>query len=263
LGSLKSTIVRVRIRAKRFLGNRSDALRTRILFTLALAASAAAVFGLSVTRDFGGLLLNLGSELAGAIVIYLVLDQRVGKREQLERLKREMGSRSHDTAIAAAEELSDRGWLSDGSLNRIDLWEASLDGARLGGARLEGANLMGARLKEAFLYQADLRWANLESADLREAVLDNARLGRAHLADATLSFAVLREADMRGCNLELARLDGALLEGAQLEGSAIASARFTTRTQLPDGTHWSTDTDVARFTDLSHPEFWAPPLPSR
>ena len=27
---------------------------------------------------------------------------------------------------------------------------------------------------------------------------------------------------------------------------------------LPDGTHWTPETDMSRYTDHSHPDFWQP-----
>jgi hypothetical protein len=84
------------------------------------------------------------------------------------------------------------------------------------------------------LSEADLRWANLSWADLREA-----NLQKANLQGANLEHTDLRNADLRWANLE--------------------DARFDIGTTLPDHTEWTTGTDMGRFTDPNHPDFWQPP----
>ena len=61
----------------------------------------------------------------------------------------------------------------------------------------------------------------------------------------------LQEADLRGANLQEANLWGANLQGADLGG-----ATFDENTMLPDGTKWTPGTDMGRFTDREHPDFW-------
>ena len=48
--------------------------------------------------------------------------------------------------------------------------------------------------------------------------------------------------------------DGSL-QGADLLGANLQGARFD-YTTLPDGTKWIPDTDMTRFTDPDHPDFW-------
>ena len=36
----------------------------------------------------------------------------------------------------------------------------------------------------------------------------------------------------------------------------LTGADFAEDTRLPDGTHWTPDTDITRFTDPDHPRFW-------
>ena len=155
------------------------------------------------TGEWGGLALNLCTELIGAGVTYTLLELVIGRRErrEIEReaekkereakkadLIRQMSSSVKDVAVPAAEELRRHGWLRDGSLQR-----------------------------------AFLAMANLEGTDLYEANLQGAVLARANL------------------------------EGAHLEGAFLSD--YTT---LPDGTKWTPDTDMTRFTDPKHPDFWFP-----
>jgi hypothetical protein len=101
-------------------------------------------------------------------------------------------------------------------------WRIKLDlrGTDLRKENLMGANLRGANLQESNLEGVDLGGANLEGANLRDARLD-------------------------AVNLVGANLQGANLEGVDLRGAC-----------LPDGTNWTEDTDVTRFTNPDHPDFW-------
>ena len=92
---------------------------------------------------------------------------------------------------------------------------------------------------------------NLQEADLRGANLQEAILWLANLQEANLRVASLQEANLRVANLQEANLWGANLQGADLGG-----ATFDENTMLPDGTKWTPGTDMGRFTDREHPDFW-------
>lgn len=91
-------------------------------------------------------------------------------------------------------------------------------------------------LKDKVFIRANLREADLHAAYLRGASFENATLAGADLTGANLLGTIFTGAD-----LSQARLDGASYDG---------------KTVLPDGTFWTPDTDMARFTDPSHPNFW-------
>jgi hypothetical protein len=180
--------------------------------------------------------------MLGAVATYVLLELFIGGRERREARKAaliaQLGSSVKDVAVAAAEELRRHGWLRDGSLRG-----AILDGANLQGAILDGADLQGAGLEAAALQGAGLLSANLQRADLIEANLQGARLYRANLQGAWLLGTALQGADLQGAELGEAELEG---------------AEFSKYTTLPDGTKWTPDTDMARFTDTDHPDFWRP-----
>jgi hypothetical protein len=208
------------------------------------------------TSDWWGALLNLGPELIGAVVTYALFEMFLGRRmkeeeekarlaeetkNEKQRLIQEMGSSVHDVAIAAVEKLRQHGWLGDGSLQGANLFGANLRDASLFGAYLRGANLAWANLRGVYLYDADLRDAWLIGAPLW-----GARLDRAKLQDTKLMAADLREAKLAGANLE----------GANLRDAILDHALYDERTILPDGATWTSDTDIARFADPEHPDFW-------
>lgn len=101
------------------------------------------------------------------------------------------------------------------------------------------------------LYRVNLSAADLIKADLRVSNLEGAYLVGAYLIKADLGFTNLA----RAC-LEDADLAGACLEGANLMGARLGSTQFSEETTLPDGAKWTPDTDMTRFIDRDHPDFW-------
>lgn len=93
-----------------------------------------------------------------------------------------------------------------------------------------------------------------KGANLWDADLEGADLGECDLRDVNLWIANLRDArlwaDLRGANLYQADLSGAMFT------SHWGGATFDPTTKLPDGTFWQSDTDMSRFTNPNHPEFW-------
>lgn len=166
-------------------------------------------------------------------------------------------------------------------LQRANLQQADLRDANLQRARLEGINLQQAKLGKTNLQQADLSETNLQQADLRYSNLQQAWLNRSDLQEAklwgaNLQQAGLNSADLQGAkllhanlqqtalimtNLQQADLRGANLQEAILEtefSGTIYKAQFDETTILPDGSRWTPETDMRRFTDPSHPDFWQP-----
>ena len=202
-------------------------LRKWVLVGLGVGTLVSLLSGILLTDDWGGLLLNVGAEFGGALATYGLLELFIKRREEEEVRKADLiaqlGSQVQDVAVAAAEELLRHGWLYDGSL--------------------QGADLAEANLQEATLMGADLQRANLVMANLQ----------RAMLAHANLQGAYLWQASLQGAYLGMANLQGAHLTGANLQGAYLD--QYTT---LPDGTKWTLDTDMARFTDPKHPDLWRP-----
>ena len=206
---------------------KSTQLRNAVLLALVVVALASSLATAWRTRDWGGLVLNLSTEMIGAVATYALFELLIRRREELKARKAaliaQMGSSVKDVAIAASEELRRHGWHRDGSLQRASLIQANLPGANLSDFDLQRAYLLGANLQGAALYQANLQAAHLFDANLQEAYL-------------------LR-----------ANLQGTYLENANLQG-----AEFDKYTTLPDGTRWTPGTDMARFTDPKNPDFWRP-----
>lgn len=192
---------------------------------------------------------NISTELASIVITVVVIDG-LNRRRATEREKAtltlQLGSPNRGFAVEAARMLRVRGWLSDGALRKVNLFRADLQGAILGDADL----------CEAFLVEA-----NLQAADLREANLAGAYLGEANLQGANLQNADLQGTNLIGANFQGATLRGAILTASKLSGTNMAGAdlrgaTFNTETILPDKTRWLEATDMGRFTDPNHPDFW-------
>ena len=181
----------------------------------------------------------------------------------------------------------------DANLQGATMWNVKLQGARLGNANLQNASLDCARLEHAQLLAVNLQGAtlyraNLQRADLRKAMLQEAYLGLADLQEANLWEANLQEADLfeaslRGVNMQNAILTGANLwkaellesvlgdadlQGANLRNANLQEAQFAYSSVefgqivekvaiLPDGTNFTMDVNLEKFTNPDHPEFKA------
>lgn len=146
--------------------------------------------------------------------------------------------------------------LTSANLRRATLGSAVLIGSSLIEADLRQASLVHADLSKASLINTDMRWANLETASLQEANLTMANLQGVRMEHANLEKATLSLANMQRTHLDHAILRGANLTDANLQDADLVWAKFDVDTILPDGNSWTHDTDMSRFTNPEHPNFW-------
>ncbi len=238
-----------------------------------LLVIVAAVIGLALFPDDKGFQGNLYTTILGVLITIFILDRRAERREALRaendlkaRLIREMGSSVNEVAIRAVEELRAKGWLSDGTLEHMKWKNANLQDADLTRATLPYVNLGEANLKKAKFYEANLEnaclWsANLQESNLRVVYLYNSDLWGAYLQNADLTGSYLKKANLRAVNLQQANLCAVTLTAsnltdAHLEGAILYDYQIDETTILPDGTNWTAETDMSRFTNANHPQFW-------
>lgn len=195
---------------------------------------------------------GLWAEAFGIIFTIVVLDRLASNRDRealKKRLIREAGSQSNETAKAAIDWLREEKWLN---INHdIQL--------------LKGQSLVSANLKDVDLTEVDLRQANIQASNL-----ENVILLHADLQDADLFMANLENAFLFGTNLTGANLGGANLRGATLWTANIDNVNWESKIAnvipnkvdivstaiLPDGTKWTSDTDMERFTNIDLPNRW-------
>jgi len=209
---------------------------------------------------------NGGSELlsiALTVLIIETLNERRAVAAEKRDLILQMGSPNKILAVEAVRLLNSRQWLQDRSLEQANFRGADLEGTNLMQAHLKrtdfgGANLRGANLVETNMYSANLWWVTLREAVLRSADLRRANLMEANLKAADLKGSNLSHANLRGANLQAADLTGACLVGADLRNADLTRTNLD-KAVLPDDTTWTPDTDMRRFTDPDHPNFYTPP----
>lgn len=107
-------------------------------------------------------------------------------------------------------------------------------------------------LNDGTLQRADLRSANLHDAALAWVDLRYANMGGVSLEAANFLRGDLRFVNLEGANLVNSDLREAFLSGANLQRANLESA------MLPDGSVWTSDTDMTRFTNPQHPDSWKP-----
>lgn len=233
---------------------------------------------------------DLAPEVIGILITYLAIDRIIRKRDErnaADALKRQLvmdaASLSNETAKNAVHQMRRKGWLigEDELLKGANLVYANLQGAYLNRANLQGANLNRTNLRGATAHQVNLQNSFLTNVNLENAKLSGASLNRADLVGANLRRANLFHADLYGANLFMAHLDSANLQyanlrdaslinadfrgadlyganmiGAKLETDLFQRTDFDETTTMPDGVPWSPNTDMKRFTDPDHPEFF-------
>lgn len=207
---------------------------------------------------------NLYTELLSIGVTVFILNELARRREvrQLqEQLIRNAASTSNEIAKDAVHQLRRQGWL-EGE-------KGLLQGKKLQFASLSGAFMPNVNLSGAILGHADLSGANLSFANLSGARLSLANLSGANLWSAYLSGVIMQSADLSGANLSSANLSGVKLDHSNLSGARLSladlsgatfeRAAFDDNTILPDANNWTPDTDMERFTNPDHPNFWRHP----
>lgn len=230
------------------------------------------------------------------IVVIDQLNRRREREERKLALFRQAKSRSNDAAVEALDQIQYEGWWDEllehytGSnensrvnlsqvrwgggldLQRVNLEKvifgganlqgvnfdrANLQGAELTDTNLDGANLNSVNLQMATLVKAELKNVDLGGANLQETDLSHANLQNSHVIYADLSHAQLEGAQLQNAKLWRANLSGVNLQGANLLGAILDGGNLTNVT-LPDGKKWTPDTDMTRFTNPDHPDFWQP-----
>jgi hypothetical protein len=233
---------------------------------------------------------NLYTEAISVVITITVLD-RINDRRSRERatellkkrLFRESKGQSNEMAKAAIDWMRDEKWLTVedevallkglnmeiANLEEANLLSANLQHTNFRMANLQSAILTQANLQQATLAEANLREANLLFANLQQASLAEANLQEADMSGANLQQAVLRKANLQATNLCLTNLAQAILAEANLCDAQLEGAKFDSRTVLPDAVdigvdehiydkYWTPDTDMTRYTNPEHPDFWQP-----
>ncbi|MEO1162794.1 MAG: pentapeptide repeat-containing protein [Chloroflexota bacterium] len=161
--------------------------------------------------------------------------------------------------------------LSFSNLKYANLSEVNAKHSNLHFAHLEHSDLLGAHFEHANLSETQLCFAKLFSAHLEHTDLTRANLDNVDFTFAHLEHADLRLARIENTNLSQTKFNNSNLFMASLRGSKnIETAEFNEKTVLPDANNvgnflqpkfdkfWTQGTDMTRYTDPEHPDFWEP-----
>ncbi|MGJ3239602.1 MAG: pentapeptide repeat-containing protein [Anaerolineae bacterium] len=223
-------------------------LRGFIVVALLLAMGAY-IFVEQLT-DFSMNVLTEAIGVLGTVLIVDILARYRAENERKQELIFQMGSDNNLIARSAVMLLKQRGWTKNGSLKNAQLGNTNLSDEDLVYANLEKTSFVWATCVKTNFSSANLRGADFYSANLEKAIfsgadLENSNFRGANLTGAVFSHTRLQNADLRSANMSEAFLMNADITGANLEKST-----------LPDGTRWTSNTDMRRFTDPTHSDFW-------
>jgi uncharacterized protein YjbI with pentapeptide repeats len=272
----------------------------QLLRGVVLVAVLAGIGVLIFSSDLPSYWQNIYVTVVGAIGTVLIIDQRAEQRairQRKEELIQQLGSDVDGFAAEAARLLRQKGWLKDGSLAGVDLEyaklcdavlrDAHLETAKLTGANLDDASCGGINLHRAELWFASLRGTDFIEADLRQAEICHVNMQSACLRHANAEAALLfgsnmRYVDAHQANFQNAELMETVLYGADFSGANLTNvhfyrakfysrnadnteleppAKFDVNTIMPDGTHWTPEVDLDRFTDPKHPQYFESTVP--
>ncbi|MEZ4667166.1 MAG: pentapeptide repeat-containing protein [Anaerolineae bacterium] len=206
------------------------------------------------------------------------------KLELITALLERIRSSDEHISSRAFYELDKTGLLQDGSLrgssfkgailslqsfHRVNLREIDFSESELWEADFRFSNLMGclfckAQMRAVVFEESILEYAMFDDSDLRYARIGNdlrfTSFARANLEHALID-GDLRNSSMRYANLQNASIDdcnlcGANFHNANLRDATLSGSAFDRTTILPDGTAWSFETDLMRFTDATDIQFW-------
>lgn len=222
-------------------------------------------------ESFTGFLLNLGTEIIGAALLYIVLDIFIGRFESQEAAERaaaaekqelldQMRSTVKSIAARAIERLKATDMWYDGSLSQLALNRLDFSGVDLNYISMRESECQEVDFTEAWLTRADLKKASmthcifkraqLKGAFFRSSQLISCNFSRAYCQDTDFRYCILRRADFSGATLHGTDFRGADLSGANLYNAQLSrDTRFDESTTMPDGKHYAPGMDLTPYTE--------------
>lgn len=240
----------------RFFSNLSNRAVLLILLAVGLSSSVASfVVNLVNNVDtspgwWTSWLQNFSTEMFGAFLTFILFELIVGNREKQrdeERtLKRE---RENFEKMIEQDKALKAQMIEIETARRSEILEQEKEQlirrmrSSINGETIRAIEELRAHgwLTDGSLQGSNFAWANLRGG----------KLGWANLQGVNLHFV-----DLQDAQLAWVKLQGATLNNANLQAAALSLAVFDTNTILPDGNNWTPETDMSRYTDPTHPQFW-------
>ncbi|MEM9955178.1 MAG: pentapeptide repeat-containing protein [Chloroflexota bacterium] len=226
---------------------------------------------------------NVYTEALGVLATILVLNQfnqRRDKHTLKQLLLMQVRSPEHYAATTALEWLRTENWLERDTFKHTRLERINWNNMYIGDLSFESTHIRQcsfggtqtySNFERAKIYDTTLDDADLSLSNFRDATIWNCTFVASRIIEGDFSNAELQRCQFWGADLIKANLAGAIfydciiagttsLEGANLMGcslekSLMENLRLSSETILPDGTSWTPDTDLAKFTDRNHPDF--------
>jgi uncharacterized protein YjbI with pentapeptide repeats len=233
---------------------------------------------------------NPGYSPAAAYVMQLYRDGRLSGENSILREKNLMGANWQGVVLPKANlagiclqyanlrdvRLVDAN-LNAANLRNVDLTNAelrlaSIEQTQFMQSKLNNANLNGAAATRASFFMVQARRAKMYYITLHRADLQEADLHGVQMERADLSKTLLRDTNFAEAHLNSANLRGAAMMNANLTGANLSGTRFDETTILPDAIwlrfdtdrnpifdkYWTPETDMTRYTNPNHLDFWQP-----
>lgn len=263
----------------------------QILFLLVvLALISTLISGVFNETGFGiswwsSLSQNFATELFGAITTFVLIEillrRSQQKSEENERFVAAVNSQNSQKIVTIISDQKSSKYIAAGLLRNVNWSDLDLSGIRLldydlvradfsraigNGIEMRGCNMeycifSDALFETAALVECNLRRCQMENINMVNGKLMRTNLTQANLQRGVLTYvdmhqAILALADLRQADLSGANLAGANLRRANLENARLDNAQFDNSTILPDGENWTFETEMSRFTDPSHEDFY-------
>lgn len=237
--------------------------KTSIIILLSIVLFALVTFLISfyLTSDSNrgdwlpGLLLNLGTELFGAVIIYFLIDLVIGIREKTKKKfeDRKASQTRSITNLSKAQTPEEKQLILDemhklGLLRGANFRSRNLDDLFLREMDLQEANLQWTSLKGADLSGAQLQGADLSNADLTECTSNGVRLDRSIIFKTKFIDSYLVEADFTGAKIQEADFSGADLTKSKFLRAEIDKVISNQKTKLPNGQFQTSEKELENYT---------------
>jgi len=238
---------------------------TVTVFLLYLCFSSASLVILFFSLD------SLGTRF-GRVYHRAILNNHI-KDKETKKLVDMLQDRNMNDITFVIDGLRTSGKFTDGSLHDIRVWGGDFTAQDIHGFDLSRSQWMFACFKSTQLSQVNFKNARIVNSYFDKCIaistnFEGAVICGSHLRAANLSLSSFKAADLEGCNFTGAILDEANVMGANLQNVALRHASitgtmFSKNTKLPDSTdtkpvYWRRDTDMMKYIDPKHPDFWEP-----
>jgi len=149
------------------------------------------------------------------------------------------------------DKIYQRSIFQDTNLCKVSAKNAYFDSARFVKSSIQDADMTNGMLRNAIFKDCDLQGTDFNNANLKFVSLDSSNILGTNFTGADLSYAQIADVNVNKIDTSRSPFSFGVKKLHKLIGKIPPIT-----TILPDGTNWTHYTDMTRFTDPSHPDFW-------